>query len=256
MAVTAPRSYAFEGFPINLCHLGGETGGCLLGQPVTEPLNWKDFLPCSSFISGEDLAKECQQAAIKADMANEQFKKIHFSHKVLIDRSTGRAYEHDPADKNSCSAGRWVLRGKFFFFATVGLPIMALATLVNIVFRVLLICTFYHFWCKSVKGVDYKFCARLGGLGKDLSRIIFAPLLLASIYLSAIYGLLTPLNGRKLFASFERLAYGSSMLAPCMQPKNPNNQTYLLSTFKKDLERAKKVTETADQKKEISKEAV
>ncbi|MBS4171388.1 hypothetical protein NEOC95_002136 [Neochlamydia sp. AcF95] len=44
------------------------------------------------------------------------------------------------------------------------------------------------------------------------------PVALVGLELAAIYGIFTPYNGRKLYASIERAQYGKFTLAPCFQP--------------------------------------
>lgn len=73
-----------------------------------------------------------------------------------------------------------------------------------------------HFWVKKSEKCDFK--SRLKDAGKDFLRIIAQPVTLVGLELAAIYGLFRPYDGRKLYASFERAAYGDSILAPCFQP--------------------------------------
>jgi hypothetical protein len=67
-------------------------------------------------------------------------------------------------------------------------------------------------------------------------RLLATPFAIVGLELSALYGLLSPYNGRKLYASFERLIYkgwrsGGELredeycLAPCFQP-NPTNHLF------------------------------
>ena len=44
--------------------------------------------------------------------------------------------------------------------------------------------------------------------------IVYVDLLLA-----AVYGLALPNNGKKLYATLERFAFGDFVLAPCFQPR-------------------------------------
>lgn len=55
---------------------------------------------------------------------------------------------------------------------------------------------------------------------KELGRVALSPITLVGLEASAIFGMLPymPWNGRKLYASFERLQYGDYVLAPCFQP--------------------------------------
>ena len=51
---------------------------------------------------------------------------------------------------------------------------------------------------------------------------ILSPLSMALLTFAAVYGLFLPHNGRKLYASLERLLYDDPLLAPCFQP-NPES---------------------------------
>lgn len=64
----------------------------------------------------------------------------------------------------------------------------------------------------------YNFTARLLDAGTDLLRIVAVPISLVGLELAALYGILSPYDGRKLYASIERLTYEKYILAPCFQP--------------------------------------
>jgi hypothetical protein len=67
-----------------------------------------------------------------------------------------------------------------------------------------------------VKLVQVRSWKELGVALLRLGLVTIAPLLLT---LSAIYGILAPYQGRRNYATYERLFYGSYMLAPCFQPE-------------------------------------
>jgi len=54
-------------------------------------------------------------------------------------------------------------------------------------------------------------------------RIVATPLVLVALELSALYGIFRPYDGRKLYASFERMQYNHWILAPCFQPSPTNH---------------------------------
>jgi len=104
------------------------------------------------------------------------------------------------------------------FWLTLGTPVIhAVTSVVNVVYRILKTITFAHFWMPK-KG-KYSFKARLAEMGKDLLRVVATPFAYLGLELSAIYGIFTPYNGRKLYATFERALYNRDVLAPCFQPR-------------------------------------
>lgn len=127
----------------------------------------------------------------------------------LIDMSTGRKYWNESKD---------CVRSKCFLL-TLGTPIVhSGASLVNIAFRILKLVSFSHFWIVKEGEKSYSFKERLKDAGQDLLRIITAPIAFVGLELAAIYGMISPYNGRKLYASIERAQYGNFILAPCFQP--------------------------------------
>ena len=127
----------------------------------------------------------------------------------VIDQSTNNKYWNE--SKN-------VTRLKCFLL-TFGTPFVhTVASIANIAYRILKLVTLSHFWVKKEGEENYSFTARLKDAEVDLLRIVTTPLTIVGLELSAIFGLLTPRNGRKLYASFERAQYGNFILAPCFQP--------------------------------------
>jgi hypothetical protein len=128
--------------------------------------------------------------------------------KYLLDESTGRRYFNE---SKGCVR-----------FKCIGLSLITpfahlIATVVNVIYRVLKIISFANFWLPR-EGDSYDFKGRLKDTGLDAARIVLAPITLLSLELSSIYGWFTPYNGRKLYATIERASYGDFILAPCFQP--------------------------------------
>lgn len=91
------------------------------------------------------------------------------------------------------------------------------AALVNIVYRIIKLVTFSHFWIPK-PWYYYSFQARLEEAGADLLRIVATPIALIGLELAAIYGIFSPYNGRKIYGTIERAQYENFFLAPSFQP--------------------------------------
>jgi hypothetical protein len=138
----------------------------------------------------------------------------HQDPKFLIDQTTGKKYFNE---SKSCVRIKCLL-------LTVGVPVVhTVAAIINIAWKVLKLISFSHFWCENFD-LEYKFKARLKAAGKDLLSIVTTPFFLVALELTAIYGLITPYNGRKLYASTER-AYNTFTLAPCFRPDPTSHAT-------------------------------
>jgi len=125
--------------------------------------------------------------------------------KYLIDQTTGRSYFNETEN---------IVRLKCLG-ACVATPFVHVAASVaNIAYRIAKLVTFSHFIGKRDAWAPSNFKAA----GIDCLRVIFQPVGFAGLELSAIYGVLKPYDGRKLYASFERALYGRHILAPCFQP--------------------------------------
>lgn len=126
----------------------------------------------------------------------------------LIDQTTGKSYFNET---------KGCVRFKCFLL-TLGTPFVHFAAAIaNVAYRALKLVSFSHFWVPKEKGGSFK--DRLSDAGVDVLRIIATPFSYFALELSALYGLLSPYNGRKLYASFERAVYGNFILAPCFQPE-------------------------------------
>jgi hypothetical protein len=143
-----------------------------------------------------------------------------------VDAITGDKYCNDSEDTVhlKCAAlfaASWIIQ-------PIGLTL-------NLLNRIAKIVTFAQLWTPSIE--KYHFKARLSEWGKDLFVVVSTPLILIGMLFSALYGAtVSPYNGRKLYGSFERLAYSGGyqffgadegeknlhnhLLAPCFQP-NP-----------------------------------
>ncbi len=99
----------------------------------------------------------------------------------------------------------------------VGTPIIqSIGALLNLANRIAKVITCLHFWHPSLAGKSLS--QRAWSCSKDSLRIAFTPIILVGLELSALYGLLLPNQGKKLYATFERCLYGRAVLAPCFQP--------------------------------------
>jgi len=126
----------------------------------------------------------------------------------LIDTSTNKKYLNE---SKNC------VRIKCFLL-TLGTPIVhSIASLVNVVYRILKLVSFSHFTGKEGE-TPYSFKGRLKDAGLDLLRIVTTLIAFIGLELAAVYGVFTPYNGRKLYASIERAQYERFILAPCFQP--------------------------------------
>lgn len=126
----------------------------------------------------------------------------------IIDQSTGHRYLNQ---SKSCIRIKCLL-------LSIGTPIVhAIASIVNIAYRIAKLVSFSHFWMPDKDSSSFK--DRLKDAGKDLASIITQPLALVGLQLAAVYGIFNPLDGRKLYASIERAQYGDFVLAPCFQPE-------------------------------------
>ena len=126
----------------------------------------------------------------------------------LIDRSTGRQYINESEN---------VVRKKCVYLTLGTLFVHAITGIINIAVRILMLGSFAHFWLH--KEEKYDFTGRLWDAGKDLVRIVATPFAIAGLEFAAIYGIYSPYDGRKLYASIERALYGDAILAPCFQPE-------------------------------------
>lgn len=130
--------------------------------------------------------------------------------KFLIDKATGRRYWNE-------SKG---IVGFKCFLLTPGTPVVhSIASVLNVDYRIIKLVTFSHFYNAKTTEEGVK------EAGKDLLRIVLTPISLVGLQLAAIYGLVRPYDGRKLYATIERATYGNYILGPCFQP-NPTRHAF------------------------------
>ena len=145
--------------------------------------------------------------------------------KYIIDQSTGEKYlnESEEVVRIKC--------GLLFFGTFIVHPLASVIKIYNLL-------TSSHFCDDKGKGTDsidsvvcshfginkngkksnYNFTARLADAGIDFLRIIATPFSILALLFATLYGLYSPYDGRKLYATIERVAYGKAVLAPCFQP--------------------------------------
>lgn len=90
--------------------------------------------------------------------------------------------------------------------------------LLNMINRIIKLVTLAHFWYPSQNSND-SFKRRLSRFGEDALNAALTPIYYLGLELSALYGLVRPYDGAKLYATFERCAFGKAFLAPCFQPQ-------------------------------------
>jgi hypothetical protein len=142
----------------------------------------------------------------------------------IVDKSTGDKY---------CNDSTKTVRLKCVALFAASWIVQPVGLTLNLLNRIAKVATFAHLWYPSQK--KYKFKARINEWEKDVLLVVTTPLILVGILFSALYGaILSPYDGRKLYGTFERLAYSggyqffgvgyggknlhSSLLAPCFQP--------------------------------------
>lgn len=134
-------------------------------------------------------------------------KKI-YEPKFIIDKSTGRRYLNETPG--------WI-RFKCFWL-TLGTPLIhGFMASVNIIYRIFKTLIGAQFWLIR-REPSYNFKARVIDVGVDMLRIVLTPLALIGLQFAAIYGMFNTRDGRKLYATIERLYYAGFTLAPCFQP--------------------------------------
>jgi hypothetical protein len=142
----------------------------------------------------------------------------------ILDLGTNESYINDTHKtiRLKCSA----LFIASFLVQPIGLSL-------NLLNRISKVALFLHFFKGSQQNSSFK--ASLIDSTKDLLIVVSTPFILVGMLFSSAYGAtLSPLDGRKLYATFERLAYSGGvqrfptfrqskvqnyLLAPCFQPE-------------------------------------
>lgn len=130
--------------------------------------------------------------------------------KLLIDQSTQKRYLKE---------SRKTLRLKSLLL-TVSTPIVhTFAPTATVAYQAYRFLKYPLTWsAKENTVVNRK--VRLKRVSINFLKIVMTPISLVGLELAAIYGIFNPNDGRKLYASMERLTYNSKYcLAPCFQPE-------------------------------------
>lgn len=121
--------------------------------------------------------------------------------KYLLDRFTGRLYWNESKRVVGFKCALLTL-GTPIVHATVGLALK--------IFNVITL--------SALRSGEGSLKERFMAFGKDVARLALLPLGIIALEMAALYGVFSPYNGRKLYASLERAFYGEFLLAPCFQP--------------------------------------
>ena len=126
---------------------------------------------------------------------------------TVKDKNTGRTYRKQPAVSGRLHS---------VFLACLTPFIHFLAAILNSANRALKLVSLYHFWPRHKS--NYSFSENLNNAGVDAFRIVSPVITLPALVVSAIYGIISPQDGGKLYSTIERAQYGKSILAPGLQP--------------------------------------
>jgi len=157
----------------------------------TTPITARHFLPWSDFVEAR-LAENSQQVA------------------AYRDRCVSRVDYY-------CNDSNSLIRVKCLALLLGTPTVQVVKTLFNMANKIAKIVTFAH-W-----RTEYDLKTKAFLFGKDLLILALSPIILVGLQLSALYGVISPHNGRKLYATLERLAFGQETLAPCFQPAYDEN---------------------------------
>ena len=135
----------------------------------------------------------------------------------IIDTTTGDKYDNEEVS---------MTRFKCMAIAASAFLAQSVALLLNLINRIVKLVSLAHLWYPREE--SRSFVARLLEMGKDILRVALTPILFVGIQLSSLYGIASPLNGRKLVATFERAAYTKAFIAPCFQP---GSTTHLIGQY-------------------------
>lgn len=163
-----------------------------LAPKETAPVHLAHFLPVSTWTV--DLKGPTYQT-------HENAKEISL---YIIDESTGDRYLNESLR---------TIKNKLIAVAIAAPLVESVGLLCNAANLAVKTITLAHLWNAKNDQTE----SPLHKIAKDLGIILITPLLFIGMELSAIYGIVRPLDGRKLFAAFERASYKRSLLAPCFQ---------------------------------------
>lgn len=158
-------------------------------------ITWQDFNPITKWVVSQEYATN------PFNMEQEQ---------LLKDVATGKFYLNQEVG---------VLRYKCCCLVVMTPIVKTLDSIGSIAYRIrrLVLCT--HFRLEE-KEREYSIIDGFTDAAIDILKIIATPLFLIAMEFAAIYGILSPRNGAKLYATLERVTYGYANynLAPCFQP--------------------------------------
>ncbi|MDP3705657.1 MAG: hypothetical protein Q8R24_07065 [Legionellaceae bacterium] len=161
------------------------------------------FYPLSTFIPDPS----------SANFYNKQTKSFDEEKSRILDLSTGDQYANE---------ARVIIRFKCFLLSLTVPIFHSIIAVLEIIITSLMCISLYPFWKKRKEdlstGTYAKAC--FTDFAEIMFRILFIPIIVALLELSALYGLIFPHNGRKIYANLERLTYGGAVLARCFQPLN------------------------------------
>ena len=147
---------------------------------------------------------------VSPEQANNPFNGME-QEQLLKDVVTGKFYWNQDIG---------VVRGKCCILTALTPIVKTLDSIGNIAYRIrrLLLCT--HFLKEKEGERKYSIIDRSTDVAVDILKIITTPLFLIGMEFAAIYGIFSPRNGAKLYATLERVTYGHAnyYLAPCFQP--------------------------------------
>ncbi len=154
-----------------------------LDESRNPPIKFSHFIPCNRWDAGQN-------------------------NLYTVDRSNGDVYLNDSPK---------VKRLKCLALVVATPIVQAVGLLLNVANRVAKLMTLSHFWYAD-QSFDGSFKDRLFTFCTDVLRVACTLIFYVGLELSAVYGLMRPNDGGKLYATFERCAYGRHLLAPCFQP--------------------------------------
>lgn len=128
----------------------------------------------------------------------------------IIDATTGKRYLNESTE---------VIRFKCFFLS-LGTPLVHIPYgAASVAYKVMKLLSNGYFWSCGQNEDSNNDSDHSSESLEDSLRIVTQIPSIIGLELASIYGVLNPLDGRKLYASIERAQYGGSVLAPCFQPE-------------------------------------
>ena len=128
----------------------------------------------------------------------------------LIDETTHRRYRNEP---------KWLIRFKCTLLAAASPIFQTTGGCLCTAWKIVKLISLSHFWRPLETEKRYDIKGRLHRAASDVTHIFTLPFALLGLEFSALYGLIRPYDGRKLYASCERALYGRPFLAPCFHPR-------------------------------------